>query len=96
MCRALHGYRNLELVPKHKKDLDGEARADRELMDGRKGKIMTPSCGKKCFPATEIIVALTLACSCMHAQASKIQTFSLSGVQDLDARNVGTGRVQGA
>jgi len=68
-----------------------EPRADREPIDGGKGKIMTPNgtkLRKKCFPATEIIVALTLACSCMHAQASKIQTFSLSGVQDLDARNV--------
>jgi len=68
-----------------------EPTADREPIDGGKGKIMTPSGGKlrkKCFQATEIIVALTLACSCMHAQASKIQTFSLSGVQDLDARNV--------
>jgi hypothetical protein len=57
-------------------------------MDGRKGKIMTPSCGKKCFPATEIILALTLACSGLHAQASQVQTFPLSGTQDLDARNV--------
>ena len=68
-----------------------EPRADREPIDGGKGKIMTPSgvkLRKKCFQATEIIVALTLACSCMHAQASKIETFSLSGVQDLDARNV--------
>ena len=68
-----------------------EPRADREPIDGGKGKIMTPNGGKlrkKCFQATEIIVALTLACSGLHAQDSKIQTFSLSGVQDLDARNV--------
>ena len=52
---------------------------------------MTPHGGKlrkKCFEATEIIAALSLACSCMLAQASKIETFSLSGVQDLDSRNV--------
>jgi hypothetical protein len=111
----------------------GEARADREPIDGRKGKIMTPrgtsnafhtgashfislrspfatpggwlvtklqralwisadfrlmSLRKKCFPATEIILALTLACSGLHAQASQVQTFPLSGTQDLDARNV--------
>ena len=69
----------------------GEARADREPIDGRKGKIMTPNCGKlrkKCFQATEIILALTLACSGLHAQASQVQTFPLSGAQDLDARNV--------
>src|SRR5205085_9269302 len=68
-----------------------QPRADREPIDGGKGKIMTSNGGKlrkKCFQATEIIVALTLACSWMHARASKIQTFSLSGVQDLDARNV--------
>ncbi len=57
-------------------------------MDGRKGKNMTPSCGKNCFPAAEIILALTLACSGLHAQASQVQTFPLSGTQDLDARNV--------
>ena len=52
---------------------------------------MTPNCGKqrkKCFQATEIILALTLACSGLHAQASQVQTFPLSGAQDLDARNV--------
>jgi hypothetical protein len=43
---------------------------------------------KKCFQATEIILALTLACSGLHAQASRVQTFPLSGAQDLDARNV--------
>ncbi len=69
----------------------GEVRAGREPIDGRKGKIMTPNCGKlrkKCFQATEIILALTLACSGLHAQASQVQTFPLSGAQDLDARNV--------
>jgi hypothetical protein len=52
---------------------------------------MTPSCGKlrkKYFSATEIILALTLACSGLHAQASQVQSFTLSGTQDLDARNV--------
>ncbi len=43
---------------------------------------------KKCFQATEIILALTLACSGLHAQASQVQTFPLSGAQDLEARNV--------
>jgi len=69
----------------------GEAMADREPIDGRKGKIMTPNCGKlrkKCFQATEIILALTLASAGLHAQASPVQTFPLSGAQDLDARNV--------
>jgi len=68
-----------------------EPRADREAVAAGKGKIMTPSFGKlrmKYFQATEIIVALTLTCSGMHAQVSKVQTFPLSGVQDLDARNV--------
>ena len=68
-----------------------EPRADREAVATGKGKIMTPSFGKlrmKYFQATEIIVALTLTCSGMHAQVSKVQTFPLSGVQDLDARNV--------
>jgi hypothetical protein len=68
-----------------------EARTGREPVDGRKGKIMTPSCGKlrkKCFQTTEIILSLTLACSGLHAQASQVQTFPLSGAQDLDARNV--------
>ena len=48
-------------------------------------------CGKlrkKCFQTTEIILSLTLACSGLHAQASQVQTFPLSGAQDLDARNV--------
>ena len=68
-----------------------EPRADREPIVGRKGKIMTPNGGKlrkKCFPATEIFLSLTLACSGLHAQASQVQTFPLSGAQDLDARNV--------
>ncbi|SPE31442.1 conserved exported hypothetical protein [Candidatus Sulfopaludibacter sp. SbA3] len=43
---------------------------------------------KKCLPATEIILSLTLLCSGLHAQASRVQTFPLSGAQDLDARNV--------
>jgi len=65
-------------------------RASREPVDGRKGKIMTP-CGKlrkNRFQTTEIILSLTLACSGLHAQASQVQTFPLSGAQDLDARNV--------
>jgi hypothetical protein len=52
---------------------------------------MTPNCGelrKKCFQATEIILALTLAYSGLYAQVSQVQTFPLSGAQDLDARNV--------
>jgi hypothetical protein len=36
----------------------------------------------------EIILALTLACSGLHAQAAQVQTFPLSGTRDLDARNV--------
>lgn len=49
---------------------------------------MKPSCRKNCFQATEIVLALTLARSGLHAQASQVQTFPLSGTQDLDARNV--------
>src|SRR5262245_21482060 len=43
---------------------------------------------KKSLPAAETILLLTVACSGLHAQASRVQTFPLSGAQDLDARNV--------
>jgi hypothetical protein len=43
---------------------------------------------KKSWPAAEAILLLTVACSGLHAQASKVRTFPLSGAQDLDARNV--------
>ena len=42
----------------------------------------------KSLPAAGAILLLTVACLSLRAQASKVQTFPLSGVQDLDARNV--------
>jgi hypothetical protein len=74
----------------------GEARADCEPIDGRKGKNMTPRgisnavrTGASHFISLRNpFLALTLACSGLHAQSSQVQTFPLSGAQDLEARNV--------
>lgn len=68
-----------------------EASVGREPVDSRKGTIMTSSCGepRKTWGHTpEFILSLALACSGLNAQTPQVQTFPLSGVQDLDARNV--------